>query len=83
MKHGLTNRRAFMIKKYRAYDESADKWLHFKLIADEEGWEIRYYHGSFGDKSKAKTDENMKVAYSNMLRLIARFNLTKLAEIDE
>lgn len=72
-----------MTKRYRAYDETTDRWKYFKLTVNEEGWQITFLRSSFGDKSKKSISENFEIAYLNLLQLIEQHHLTKLTEIDE
>lgn len=70
-----------MTKRYRAYDESIDRWRYFKIKVDETGWELQYLHKCIGDKNKTTIDENFAVAYSNLLKIIEDNKFTKLTEL--
>lgn len=70
------------MKRYRAYDESIDKWQYFKLLVDEKGWEIRHLGGTVGDKSNATMQDNFDVAYLNLQKIVDQLGYSKLTELN-
>lgn len=70
-----------MTRRYRAYDETIDKWRYFTIVATTQGWELTYLHSRVGDRYAASENDNFAIAHDNMIKIIGQLGLTKLTEM--